>query len=132
MPKPPTTITIAPSRLALLAHGLPALGVVALLTHQAPSWVAVSAALVMGAVLWDIARRRPAGALRVTPRPSAAPDWAWRPRGTSDWQAARLDCDYLGPWLVGLRLDGRRLWVWPDSSDAASRRILRRWLVSLP
>ncbi|RTR06510.1 hypothetical protein [Halomonas nitroreducens] len=132
MPRPPTTITIAPSRLALLVHGLLALGVVALLADQAPRWMAVSAALVMGAVLWDVARRRLAGTLRVTPRPSAAPDWAWRPRGATDWQSVRLDCDYLGPWLVGLRLDGRRLWVWPDSSDAASRRVLRRWLVALP
>jgi hypothetical protein len=58
--------------------------------------------------------------------------WHWREASSSEWRPVALDCDYLGPWLIGLKLDGQRLWVWPDSSDAASHRLLRRELVRLP
>ncbi|MDN6179906.1 MAG: hypothetical protein L0I84_02730 [Halomonas subglaciescola] len=37
-----------------------------------------------------------------------------------------LRCDYLGPWLIGLRLGGRRLWLWPDSAPVEARRRVRR------
>ncbi|WNK19241.1 hypothetical protein P1P91_10235 [Halomonas piscis] len=48
--------------------------------------------------------------------PSAALPAVWAP----------LECDYLGPWLAGLRLGGKRLWLWPDSAPAEGRRRLRR------
>lgn len=44
--------------------------------------------------------------------------------GTEGW--VPLQCDYLGPWLTGLRLNGRRFWLWPDSASVEARRCVRR------
>ena len=131
MPRAPITITIATSRLSLLAQGLPALGVVGWLSLYAPWWAALAAAVLMGAVLVDAARRRPSGTLRLQARDQAAPLLAWRHDGAEHWQQVPLRCDYLGPWLIGLRLPGRRLWLWPDSGDVESLRRLRKALRSL-
>lgn len=132
MPRAPITITIAASRLSLLAQGLPALGVVVWLGLHAPWWMALMAGGVMSAVLADAARRRPRGVLRLQPREGEVPLGAWRDDGSSVWQETSLRCDYLGPWLIGLRLAGRRLWLWPDSGDAESLRRLRKALNPLP
>ncbi len=132
MPRAPITITIATSRLALLAQSLPALGVVGWLGVHAPWWVTLPAVALMAAVVADTARRRFRGVLRLQSLEGAAPLVAWRPEGSAQWRDGPLRCDYLGPWLIGLRLAGGRLWLWPDSADPASLRRLRKALHSLP
>ncbi|GEK74328.1 MULTISPECIES: hypothetical protein [Halomonas] len=116
----------------MLAQGLMALGVVGWLGTFVTWWAALPAAALMAAVLIDVARQRLRGALRLQPREGAAPLLAWRPAGSEVWQQVPLRCDYLGPWLIGLRLPGRRLWLWPDSGNAESLRRLRKALLSLP
>ncbi|QTF90969.1 hypothetical protein [Halomonas sp. BM-2019] len=120
---------IVPSRLSLLLHGLLAALVAGLVLLYASAWLGAVAAAAMLGVLLDAARRRPCGELRALPRPDDGLRWEWRDRPGRPWRSVSLDCDYLGPWLIGLRLEGRRLWLWPDSSDAASLWRLRRLLV---
>ncbi|MBB3192153.1 protein YgfX [Halomonas cerina] len=132
MPSLPTTLPIAPSRLALALHGLVVLILGGVLLWAAPFWFALPGGLLLASLLPGWGRRQRRGELRLTPQIGGRTCWAWREGRERNWQEVRLSCDYLGPWLVGLRLDGRRLWVWPDSSDAASRRALRRALVHMP
>ncbi|WP_136246901.1 hypothetical protein [Halomonas borealis] len=132
MPRAPITITIVTSRLALLAQGLAALGVVVVLARHAPGWATLLAAGLLVAVVADAARRRPQGVLRCEPREGAAPLATWRGEVGMAWQDMPLRCDYLGPWLIGLRLAERRLWLWPDSADPEALRQLRKVLHSLP
>lgn len=132
MPKTPTTLCIVPSRMALAAHlGLCA-GVVGLMGWWSPPWLALLTAVVLSVVLWQWRAGRPRGELRATPQAIGGVRWSWRDDPAAAWQAVTLHCDYLGPWLIGLELDGQRLWLWPDSCDASSRRSLRRELVTLP
>jgi toxin CptA len=132
MPKVPIALGIVPSRLALWVHGLLAAAVVAPVVLHAPAGIAVLVTLVLAGVVVWVARRRPRGELRGVPRPGGGLRWSWRSAASGGgWQEVTLRCDYLGPWLIGLRLDGRRLWLWPDSGDAASLRGLRRVLVAL-
>lgn len=109
-----------------------ALGVVSLLGALAPWWWSLAGAGLLAGVVLAAARRRPRGQLRLTARRGGPPAWAWRDRPQEEWREMPLACDYLGPWLIGLRLGRRRLWLWPDSSDAESLRRLRRALVTLP
>ncbi|MGM0983471.1 MAG: protein YgfX [Pseudomonadota bacterium] len=132
MPRPPTTIAIATSRLSLAAHGLVAVSVAGLIAAMAPPWAALLAVLVLGGVWLTLARHRPFGELRGTPKSAGGVDWSWRDSASQAWRPVSLRCDYLGPWLIGLRIDGQRLWLWPDSSDAESLRRLRRELSPLP
>lgn len=90
------------------------------------------AAVVLGGVLVTLARQRPGGELRGTPKAAGGVEWSWRDTAAQAWRPVNVRCDYLGPWLIGLRVEGRRLWLWPDSSDAASLRRLRRELLPLP
>ena len=134
MPKAPTALGIVPSRLSLLLHALLAAAVVGLAFLHAPVWLAALIAIVMPGVFLDAARRRPRGDLRALAPGDGGPApgglrWEWRQAGEAPWRPVSLECDYLGPWLIGLRLDGRRLWLWPDSSDADSLWRLRRLLV---
>lgn len=132
MPRPPTTIAIATSRLSLAAHGLSAAAVAGLVAGVAPPWAGVLAAGVLGGAMVTLARQRPSGELRGTPKAAGDMEWSWRDSAAQAWHPVSLRCDYLGPWLIGLRVEGRRLWLWPDSSDAESLRRLRRELLPLP
>lgn len=132
MPRPPTTIVIAASRLSLAAHGFFALAVAGLVAVVAPPWVGGLAAVVLGGVVVTLARQRPCGELRGAPKPAGGVGWSWRNGAAQAWRPVSLRCDYLGPWLIGLRVDGRRLWLWPDSGDTESLRRLRRELLPLP
>ncbi|WP_205527545.1 hypothetical protein [Halomonas sp. JS92-SW72] len=96
---------------------------------HAPAWLAALVAVAMPGVVLDAARRRVRGELRALMTADGGLRWEWRQNGEAPWHPASLECDYLGPWLIGLRLNGRRLWLWPDSSDAASLWRLRRLLV---
>ena len=129
MPRVPTACRIGPSRLALLAHLLPATAVPGLLffvLSPAP-WLALL--LLLLAVALRAVRRSPRGELRAEADPSGGVRWRWCAAGDREARPVSLRCDYLGPWLIGLRLDGRRLWIWPDSCTPQAHRELRRWLV---
>jgi hypothetical protein len=119
----------------MVVHLLLATGVVALALGFAGLLLGSISALLMVVMLIMVGAGRPRGELRGIYRSSdrgfGECEWAWRDSPESPWQAVRLECDYLGPWLVGLRLDGHRLWLWPDSSDSDALRALRRELVSL-
>lgn len=119
----------------MVFHLLLAMGVVGLVFGFAGLLPGLIAALLMGTLLVRVDVGRPRGELRGihrgSGRGSGECDWTWRESPGSPWRSVRLECDYLGPWLVGLRLDGRRLWLWPDSSDRDALRALRRELVSL-
>ncbi|MFW6345585.1 MAG: protein YgfX [Halomonas sp.] len=129
MPRAPTACRIGPSRLALLAHFLPVAAVAGLLFPVlAPAlWLALL--LLLLAIATWAARRQPRGELSVEDA-AAGVCWHWRGDGEPASRPVSLRCDYLGPWLIGLRLDGRRLWLWPDSCSPHAHRELRRLLVS--
>jgi hypothetical protein len=132
MLKTPTTLCIVPSSLALAVHlGLCA-ALVGLMAWWSPPWLVLLALVILGPVLVQWAAGRPRGELRATPQAIGGTRWSWRDDRASSWQEVTLQCDYLGPWLIGLKLDGQRHWLWPDSCDAPSRRSLRRELVTLP
>nr|WP_298248695.1 protein YgfX [uncultured Halomonas sp.] len=134
MPRAPTACRIGRSRLALLAQLLPAAAVAGLLGSVLPPglWLPVTFCLVLMAV-WS-ARRQPAGELSAKLLSDGAlhdgtPQWYWRNIKEPAPRPVSLRCDYLGPWLIGLRLDGRRLWLWPDSCSPSAHRELRRYLI---
>lgn len=132
MPKAPITLCIVPSRLALVVHCLLASAVILVVARYSPGWLVALSVAVLVWVLWDIRKRLPRGELRGISRSAGGIDWSWRESHGLPWRLLDLKCDYLGPWLIGLRLDGRRLWLWPDSSDGEALRRLRCELVSLP
>lgn len=133
MRKTPPALRIVPSRLSLAVHAALAAAVVGLAWWFAPAAVAGFASLALAGVLISVAIGRPRGELwrelSGAPRAAAGLSWRWRDAGGA-WRNVSLDCDYLGPWLIGLRLDGRRVWLWPDSADASALRELRRWLIA--
>lgn len=129
MPKAPIALGIAPSRLSLLLHVVLAAQVAGIALLMAPLWLGASLFAVMLAVTLYALRGRPRGTLRALPLADDSLRWEWQDAGDAAWRPVVLRCDYLGPWLIGLRLDGRRLWLWPDSSSAASLWQLRRLLV---
>ncbi|HSH47282.1 MAG TPA: hypothetical protein VK991_01665 [Halomonas sp.] len=129
MPNPSIKISIAPSRLALGCHSLLGLALAVLVFALAGAWFAMLTLLLVWLV--RVVWRAPAGQLKLEYH-QRRPLWHWREAPSAGWCPVVLECDYLGPWLIGLKLSGRRLWVWPDSSDTASRRLLRRALVRLP
>jgi len=132
MPRPPITIDIATSRLSLAVHGVLGAAVVGLVATVSPWWGGMLAALMLAGVMVTLARQRPPGQLRGRPTAAGGIEWSWRENADRPWHAVGVRCDYLGPWLIGLKIEGRRCWLWPDSSDAESLRRLRRELLPLP
>lgn len=132
MPRPPTTITIATSRVALAAQGLLAVAAAGLVIAVAAPWAAALAVLLLVGTMASLARCPRSGELRLTPTAGGETGVAWRDHGGDAWRPVSLRCDYLGPWLIGLRVEGRRLWLWPDSCDGDALRRLRRELLPLP
>lgn len=118
--------------MALAMHLGLCLGVVGLMGWWSPPWLALLTLVVLIAVLWQWCAARPWGELHATPQATGGVRWSWRDDPTVAWQEVTLSCDYLGPWLIGLKLNGQRLWLWPDSCDGPSRRSLRRELITLP
>ncbi|MFO8046466.1 MAG: hypothetical protein R6U30_11430 [Halomonas sp.] len=92
-------------------------------------WLSVAVAVAMLGVTRHAVRQRKRGDLRAVSLVDGGVAWEWRDGAAAPWRPVSLHCDYLGPWLIGLRLNGRRLWIWPDSSDAASLWRLRRLLI---
>ena len=132
MPRPPITITIATSRVAFAAHALLAIAVAGLVSVAALPWAGIAAACLMAGAMVAVARRRRTGQLRLATAGSGETSAAWRDHPDEAWRPVALRCDYLGPWLIGLRVEGRRLWLWPDSADGEALRRLRRELLPLP
>lgn len=126
MPKTPITLSIARSKWALAAPGA-LLVALALLTGYVLGVILGVALLLLGGVALLIRfRRQPKGQLGLR-RDAQAEVWAWWL--TADGVARNevlLRCDYLGPWLIGLKRGRERLWLWPDSLDGESQRCLRR------
>lgn len=129
MPKAPTALGIVPSRLSLLLHALLAAAVAGTALMHAPAWLGSAVVAVMLLVLRQAARYRPRGDLGAVAQADGGLRWVWRDNDAVPWRPVSVHCDYLGPWLIGLRVNQRRLWIWPDSSAAASRWRLRRLLV---
>lgn len=129
MPRAPTAYRIGRSRLALLAHLLPTAAVVGLLGSLMPPWWWLPLAICLLALAVGSARRQPVGELSAEALPDGVLQWRWRGAGEPATRPVALRCDYLGPWLIGLRLDGRRLWLWPDSCSPSAHRELRRYLI---
>ncbi|PMR82698.1 hypothetical protein [Halomonas urumqiensis] len=107
-----------------------ALAIFALVVIMAPLSVSLTSLPVLAVTIYLMAHGQPSGELLVVHEPSGKPVWRWREYSEQEWRDISLRCDYLGPWLIGLRVDGRKLWLWPDSSDPDSLRQLRRLLKS--
>lgn len=129
MPRTPITIRIGPSRLALWIHGLLMLALLALLIRYGAVWLMGLGIAWIMLVAWHLEHGRICGELRIVPEDKAGCRWDWRPQSGDERCNVSLRCRYLGPWLIALEIDGRRLWLWPDSSSRESLRQLRRWLV---
>lgn len=127
MLKAPVTINIVPSRLALGGE-LCLVAVSSLvIAFYAPLWLTIIVIMMLAGVVWRDWRRDYPWALRWVP----GIDGGWQQRlGPGDqWRAVSVRCDYLGPWLIGLRIAGRHRWLWPDSATEQQRRALRRVLL---
>lgn len=129
MPKPPATISIVPSRLSLLVHAGIMVLPVGLSVQYAPWWFVVTATLSMLASGYWLLRQRSAWQLRWSPEALGDDEWQFRDAETMPWRRVQVHCHYLGAGLLGLRIDGRTAWIWPDSADADVLRQLRRYWV---
>lgn len=127
MLKPPITINIVPSKLALGGALCLTAATSLMIIYYAPLWLsAMAIAILAGVICCDWQRERP-WALRWVP----GGDGGWQRRLISgdEWHPVSVRCDYLGPWLIGLKVAGRRHWLWPDSAPGEQRRALRRVLL---
>ncbi|SDK86431.1 hypothetical protein SAMN05661010_00342 [Modicisalibacter muralis] len=127
MLKQPVTISIAPSRLALTVTALLGLATCLVVARYGPPWLTVTAVLALCAAVWRECRR--VGLWRLRWVPGIEGGWQQQPGRSGEWRPVELCCDYLGPWLIGLRIAGRRHWLWPDSASFDERRALRRVLL---
>lgn len=133
MRKASIALPIAASKARSGVHGL-LLGLAAWVVGLCLGFIAAMVCGAIGAVwLWQARRREPRGTLEVSVdetvvqgRFLAFSGSAGAPSAPLPTTWAPLECDYLGPWLAGLRLGGKRLWLWPDSAPADARRELRR------
>lgn len=129
MPATPITIPVAPSRASWCSQFLLATLVVAAVLHAGPGWLVLPALIwlvVLSGWLWW---RQPQGELQVQLEADGTQRWLWRPAAAKQAQPFELRCFYLGPWLVGLAVNRRRLWLWPDSVPPGALRQLRRALL---
>ncbi|MFW3614445.1 hypothetical protein [Billgrantia antri] len=128
MPRTPTTIRVAPSRLAWGCQWLLALAVTGAVLVHAPDWLtlpAVAWLVALGVWLW---RGQPRGELLMQPETDGGWRWSWRREAAAEAVSVRLRCVYLGPWLIALDIDQCRTWLWPDSASRESLRQVRRAL----
>ncbi len=127
MQKPPITLPIARSSVASGVYAALLMGCMLLLMLLVSAvWVGV--AVVAGVALWWTSHcRQPTGSLQLV---HTGQHWvgSWLLPTGEIGPEQPLRCDYLGPWLVGLRVGRQRIWIWPDSLSAAEQRQLRRCL----
>lgn len=125
MLKRPVTINIAPSRLGLACSALLALAVCVLIVRYGPLWLAVASSVTMLAGLgWEWRQAR-----GLTLRWVPGQGNGWQCRRERGWQPVVVSCIYLGPFLAGLDVAGRRHWLWVDSVEQGQRWHLRRLLL---
>ncbi|WP_245791893.1 hypothetical protein [Modicisalibacter ilicicola] len=130
MLKQPATISIVPSRLRWATQALLVAGLCLLVGAYGPPWLLVVVLAALCLALGREWRREQPWALRWIPGPGGG--WQTRRTDAEGWRDVALSCDYLGPWLIGLRVGGERRWLWPDSASRESRRALRRLLLWSP
>ncbi|MFG6668057.1 hypothetical protein ACGK9R_13250 [Halomonas sp. HNIBRBA4712] len=107
---------------ALLAAGL----ILVSLSFLAAGWLLV----LLPAALLLIARqcwRQPTGTLVVQQKGEAL-FARWQHPMSDPGDELPVRCHYLGPWLLGLEIGSRRVWLWPDSLPDEMHRELRRRL----
>ncbi|MGR4067879.1 hypothetical protein [Billgrantia sp. C5P2] len=129
MPRTPTTIRIVPSRLAWGCQWLLALAVTGSVLIHVPGWLAMPALAWLLPLGWWLWHGQARGELHMHPEAGGNWRWLWRPLATAEAVPVELRCAYLGPWLIALDIDRRRIWLWPDSASPAALRQLRRILV---
>ncbi|WP_404342439.1 hypothetical protein [Vreelandella venusta] len=125
MLKPPITLLIARSKLSGGLQGVLTLGLAATTGWVVGLWVG---GIVLTGGLWLVYRAygaQPCGVLQITDTGSQF-EGGWLLSTGESGPSFGVGCDYLGPWLVGLRIGSQRLWVWPDSLSTTSQRALRR------
>ncbi|MCO7246159.1 hypothetical protein [Halomonas sp. Mc5H-6] len=125
MLKAPIILPIARSRLWVGLHSTLLLGL-ALMCQAIVGWLmAAAVVLVGGGCLWRSTHCLPHGTLYLLPR-AQGPLGRWLlPQGELDASLA-VSCDYLTPWLVGLKVGQQRIWLWPDSVPREAHRAVRR------
>ncbi|WP_136064118.1 hypothetical protein [Modicisalibacter radicis] len=121
----PVTISIAPSRLGLACSTLLALAVCALVACYGPAWLAFASSVTMVVGLCREWRQARALTLRWVPGQGNG----WQRKTERGWQPVVVSCAYLGPFLAGLDVAGRRHWLWVDSVESGQRWHLRRLLL---
>lgn len=125
MPKAPIILPIERSSIGWGLHGGLLLGLAAMVTTIVGWWAGTLAVLVGGGCLWRSGKRLPYGTLYLLPR-TEGPLGRWLlPQGELE-DALPVHCDYLTPWLVGLKVGQQRIWLWPDSLPAEAHRAVRR------
>ncbi|MCG7590833.1 MULTISPECIES: hypothetical protein [unclassified Halomonas] len=125
MLKPPITLPIVRSKLAVGVQVALVLGL-ALLTARALSvWVSSGMLVISVWLIVRAYRTQRCGELHLVQNGSQWEGYWLQSTGEPGVRLG-VSCDYLGPWLVGLRIGALRMWVWPDSLPNASQRALRR------
>lgn len=125
MLKPPITLLIERSKLALGLYGALVLGLAVLVGWVIGHGVGGLTLSVGVALVYGSYRGQPCGALQLTKNGSQI-EGCWLLATGEAGPKLGVSCDYLGPWLVGLRMGPQRLWLWPDSLSGVSQRALRR------
>lgn len=125
MPKPPIILPIARSKLAACLQTLLVLGLAFLASWTTGSWVGLIALGTGLGLVHRSYRAQPCGMLQLAERGNQLVG-RWLLATGEVGAEQSVSCDYLGPWLAGLRLGPQRLWLWPDSLPRASQRALRR------
>lgn len=137
MPKASIVVPLAPSEVPFISHALLCSAGVVIIGACLGVPAAMAGLGAGGVWLWRERVRRVRGTLEVHIAETSGqrseiqgrftPASGGLTAGTAlPEHRVALRCDYLGPWLMGLTLGGRRLWLWPDSAPAESRRRLRR------
>ncbi len=140
----PLTIAVVPSRLAWGCQVLLALSVVAALLRFASPWLVALGGVWLLWLGWHLNRNARAGELAALPGDNDSLVWRWREGGAGRrpgreleppgddpaWRDVTLRCRYLGAYLLALQIDGRTLWLWPDSAPPDALRRLRRYLLA--
>ncbi|GGC80305.1 hypothetical protein GCM10011382_07990 [Vreelandella lutescens] len=125
MLKPPITLLIARSKLSSGLQGALALGLAVLTAVMLGHWAGVSVLLAGATLVCTAFYAQPSGMLQLIENGSQWEGYWLHSTGEAGPRYS-VSCDYLGPWLVGLRIGSQRVWVWPDSLAGISQRALRR------
>lgn len=131
MQKPSIALSIAPSDWQRASHGV-LFGAGIVITGACLGAVAAGLGCLIGGVwLWRERANAPRGTLDISIMQAGIQGRFRLPHDPATHESmpatwVPLRCDYLGPWLIGLRLGNRRLWLWPDSAPVEARRRVRR------